>query len=63
LDTILHGLNHPAIGMRQVDEEVFTPIEQYTADDLADKEIVEKDGKKYVKTSNKKDIYGYKMNK
>jgi hypothetical protein len=49
--------------MRQIDEEIFTPIEKYTADDLADKEVVEKDGKKYVKTSTKKDIYGYKVNK
>ncbi len=63
IDTILRGLSHPAIGMRQIDEEIFTPIEHYTADDLADKEIVERDGKKYVKTSTKKDIYGYKVNK
>lgn len=63
LDTILRGLHHPSIGVRQVDEDIFTPIEKYTASDLADKEIVEKDGKKYVKTSQKKDIYGYKMNK
>jgi hypothetical protein len=63
LDTILRWLKHPAIGMRQIDEEIFTPIEHYTADDLADKEIVDKEGKKYVKTSQKKDVYGYKMNK
>ena len=63
LDVILRWLNHPAIWNRQIDEDVFTPIEKYTADDLADKEIVEKDTKKYVKTTNKKDVYWYKMNK
>lgn len=63
LDTIVRKHPHPAVGMRMQLEDVFTPIEQYTADDLADKEIIEKDGKKYVKTSQQKDIYGYKINK
>ncbi len=54
---------HPAIEKRVVHEDTLTPIEKYTQDDLADKEIVEKDGKKYVKTSIDKDVYGYKVNK
>lgn len=37
-------------------DEVLTPIEQYTADDLADKEIIEKDGKKLVKTFVDKEV-------
>lgn len=63
IDTILRTQTHQAIGMRMQSEDVFTPIEQYKADDLADKEIIEKDGKKYVKTSQQKDIYGYKINR
>ncbi len=40
-----------------IHEDIFTPIEKYTQDDLADKEIVEKDGKKYVKTFNEKEVF------
>lgn len=63
LSDILAKNTHPAVGKKIIQEDVYTPIEHYTQDDLADKEIVEKDWKKYVKTSQDKDVYGYKINK
>lgn len=63
LDTILRTLKDPAIGTRIQTEDVLTPIEQYKQDDLADKEVVEKDDKKYVKTTNQKELYWYKINR
>jgi hypothetical protein len=63
LTDILRNSTHPSVAHRVVQEDTFTPIEQYTAADLADKEIIEKDGKKLVKSHIDKDVYGYKINK
>lgn len=63
VDTILRTLKDPAIGTRIQQEEQLIPIEQYKQDDLADKEIIEKDNKKYVKTHTEKELYGYKINR
>ena len=63
MDTILRTFNDPAIGKRMQSDDVLVPIEQYKQDDLADKEIVEKDEKKFVKTTVEKELYGYKVNR
>lgn len=63
LTDILAEQSHSAIDKKVVHDDTLTPIEQYTAEQLVDKEIVEKAGKKYVKTSQAHDVYGYKINK
>ena len=63
LSDILKNSQDEAVAKKIVSEDIFIPIEQYTASDLADKEIIEKDGKKFVKSSSQKDVYGYKINK
>lgn len=57
MDTILRTVKDPAIGTRIQKDEQLVPIERYKADDLADKEIVEKDEKKFVKTYAEKELY------
>ncbi|HRX64058.1 MAG TPA: TraM recognition domain-containing protein [Candidatus Absconditabacterales bacterium] len=53
--------NHRAVGKKTVEEEKLEPIEKFKQSELKDKETVEKDGKKFVKTKIKKDVYGYKV--
>lgn len=63
MDTILRTFTDPAIGQRTQSDDVLIPIEQYKQDDLADKEIIEKDEKKFVKTTIEKELYWYKINR
>lgn len=63
LDKILRKHPHPMMGSRIKKEEQLIPIEHYKEDDLADKEIIEKDDKRYVKLVTEKEVYGYKINR
>ena len=63
MDAILRTLKDSAIGTRIQKDEVLVPIEQYKEADLADKEVVEKDEKKFIKTYTEKELYGYKVNR
>lgn len=42
-------------------EEILDPIEKYSEKDLIGKEIIEKDGKKFVKMIAQKKGLGYKL--
>ncbi|HPK27590.1 MAG TPA: type IV secretion system DNA-binding domain-containing protein, partial [Candidatus Absconditabacterales bacterium] len=55
--------DHRAVGSRKVIEEKLVPIENFKQNELAGKEIEEKDGKKFVKVEEEKEIYGYKIYK
>ena len=63
MDTILRTLKDTAIGSRIEKKEKLTPIEYYKEDDLADKEIIEQNGKKFVQSFEEKEIYGYNVNR
>jgi hypothetical protein len=52
LDTILADYKkHWAVGETKHNEDVFTPIETFTQEQLQGKEIIEKNGKKFVKST------------
>ena len=62
LDSILQEYqNHRAVGQRTETEEVLEPIEKFTAQELAGKEVIEKDGKKFIKVIKEKQWRGYKL--
>jgi len=48
------------VGSRISEEEKLEPVTNFTAKDLEGKEIIEKDGQKFVRTIVKKTVYGYK---
>jgi len=41
---------HRAVGETTHNEDVFEPIEKFKKEELVGKEIIEKDGKKFVKS-------------
>lgn len=64
LDNILQEYQkHRAVGEKIYTEEVLEPIEKFTAQEREGKEIIEKDGKKYIKVSIQKKGLGYKLYK
>lgn len=52
---------HWAVGSKIVKEETLVPVTQYTSEQLTGKEIVEKDGAKFVKELTEKTMHGYKV--
>jgi len=46
---------------RKLSEKVLYPIEKFTDQELKDKTIIEKDGKKFVEEMKEKTVYGYKL--
>lgn len=64
LDNILQEYRtHRAVGEIHRREEILEPVEKFTTQELATKEIIEKDGKKFVKTTVQKKGLGYKLYK
>lgn len=61
LNTILKGSKHRAVGSKIIKEEKLVPIENYAENTIWDKEIVEKDSKKFVKEFEEKTVWWYKM--
>lgn len=62
LDNILKEYGrHRAVGEITRNKEKFDPIENFTQEELKDKEIIEKDGKKVVKSIVQKKWLGYKL--
>lgn len=62
LDIILQEYQkHRATGETSHNEEKLEPIENFKQSELTGKEIVEKDGKKFVKTMIQKKGFGYKL--
>ena len=55
--------DHRAVWSRKVIEEKLVPIENFKQNELAWKEIEEKDWKKFVKVEEEKEIYWYKIYK
>ncbi|AHB41546.1 hypothetical protein P148_SR1C00001G0756 [candidate division SR1 bacterium RAAC1_SR1_1] len=53
--------NHRAVGTKTEKQEKLTPVTEYTSEQLTGKEIVEKDGHKFVKEIGEKQIHGYKV--
>lgn len=53
--------NHWAVGTKMEKEEKLTPVTEYPSEQLAGKEIIEKDGHKFVKETIEKPIHGYKV--
>lgn len=53
--------NHWAVGTKMEKEEKLTPVTEFTPEQLAGKEIIEKDGHKFVKETIEKPIHGYKV--
>lgn len=53
--------NHWAVGKKQVKKEKLVSVLDYTSDQLVGKEIIEKDGQKFVKEIVEKTEYGYKI--
>ncbi|MFZ2150830.1 MAG: hypothetical protein WAZ12_04095 [Candidatus Absconditicoccaceae bacterium] len=53
--------NHRAVGIGKGKEEILRPIEEFKESDLKGKEIVEKEGKKFVKMYKERDYTGYKL--
>lgn len=55
LNLILQEYNkHRAVGEKNLEEEILEPIEKFTAAERHGKEIIEKDGKQYMKIIKKK---------
>lgn len=52
---------HWAVGTKVTNEEKHIPIEEYTTKQLKGKEIIEENGKKFVKEISEKKINGYKL--
>jgi len=62
LDNILQEYKkHRAVGETIHNEEILESTEKYTEKDLQGKEIIEKDGKKFIKTIVQKKWLGYKL--
>lgn len=62
LDNILQEYHkHRATGETNTNEEKLEPAENFKAEELAGREIVEKDGKKFVKMMVQKKELGYKL--
>ena len=60
-DVLSEYTNHRAVWKKTVTKDKLVPIEEYKAKDLEGKEIVEKDGKQFVKEQEEKEVYGYKV--
>lgn len=56
LSDVLEGSDHRAVGKKIIQEDALTPIEKFTQEELDGKEVVEKDGKKYLKTNKEKEV-------
>jgi len=52
---------HRAVAATTYNEDVFEPVEKFTQEQLQGKNVIEKDGKKLVKTTINKKWYGYKL--
>ena len=52
---------HRAVGQTTESEEKFEPIEKFTTEQLTGREIIEKDGKKFMRTITQKKWFGYKL--
>ncbi len=63
LSDLLEWFSHPNVADKVEDVEKLVPLEQYKSGDLASKELVEKDGKKFVKTTEKQTKRGFKIYK
>lgn len=63
IDKITRAHPTSAVGVRIEKKEKLIPIEHYHEQDLADKEIVEKDDKKYVQSFEEHQLSGYKINR
>lgn len=62
ISAILRDYEHTrAVGSRIDTEEVLEPLSKFKKSELANKEIVEKEGEKFVKTSKEKTVRGYKI--
>ena len=62
LDTILADYTkHRAVGEKVHNEDLLEPIEKFTQEQLQGKEIIEKEGKKFVKTVIQKKWFWYKL--
>lgn len=62
MDNILQEYHkHRATGETNTNEEKLEPAENFKAEELAGREIVEKDGKKFVKMMVQKKELGYKL--
>lgn len=59
--TLKEYKDHWAVGKKRVSDEKIVPIENLTQQQLQDKEIIEKDGKKFAKIVSEKDVYWYKI--
>lgn len=53
--------NHRAVWKKIVTEDKFEPIENFKQSALKGKEVIEKDGKQFVKTQIEKEVYWYKI--
>lgn len=54
---------HRSVGETKYNEDLLQPIEKFTSEQLVGKEIVEKDGKKFVKSVIQKTWFWYKLYK
>lgn len=62
LDSILADYKkHRAVAETTHNEEIFEPIEKFTQEQLQGKEVIEKDGKKFVKSIVQKKWFWYKL--
>lgn len=53
--------NHRSVGTRTDKKEKLVPVTEYSTEELVGKEIIEKDGSKFVKEEENKLSYGYKV--
>ena len=60
-DVLSEYKNHRAVWQKTVKEDKLIPVEEFKQKDLEWKEIVEKDGKQFVKEQVEKEVYGYKV--
>ncbi len=62
LDIILADYTkHRAVAETEHNEETLTPVEKLTQEELTGREIIEKEGKKFIKTIQKKKWFWYKL--
>jgi len=63
LSDILQWEKHRAVWSKDVSEDILEPVEKYTSKELEWKEIIDKDGQKFVKMPKSKKVRWYKCYK
>jgi len=60
-DILSETPNHWAVGKKKEKKEKLVPVTEFTAEQLVGKEVVEQNGSRFVKVTEEKDTYGYKI--